>query len=147
MYNTKTNNRHNVEFFPQIDRVLNEIFNTSINHIIDEKKINFSHPNANVRELKDRFVIDLAIPGLDKSDVKINVEKSILTISADKPEVEGQKFKLNEFKYGKFSRKFKLPETVVTDNITAELINGILSVTINKRKEDIDNGPKEINIL
>ena len=145
MYTTK-NNKSGAEIFPQIDRVLNEIFNTTINHAVDEKKNKYSQPSANVKEFKDRFEIYLAVPGMEKDDIKVKVEKNILTMSAEKEVEQDSTYKLTEFKYGTFSRTFKLPETVDVSTIDATLKNGVLTIHIGKRKEDIDNGPKEITI-
>jgi HSP20 family protein len=146
MYTTKNHRKNSTDLFPQIDRVLNEIFNTSINHFVDEKQMDYSQPKANVIEFKDRFVIDLMVPGMSKEDVKLNVDKYILTISADKQLENDLKYKLAEFKYGKFERKFKLPNNIDISKLSAELKHGILSITLHKRKEDIDNGPRDIEI-
>lgn len=146
MYTTKTNNKHHKDYFPQIDRVLGEIFNTNFNHLLDENKVGYTHPAANVHEHKEKFVIALAVPGLAKEDVKIKVDKKVLTISADKDGEQEVKFKVKEFMYGKFSRKFKLPNAADVDAISAEMNNGVLSITIGKKKEEIDNGPKDIQV-
>ena len=146
MYTTRTNNKQQKDYFPQIDRVLGEIFNTNFNHILDENKVGYSHPSANVQEHKDKFVIALAIPGLEKGDIKIKVDKKVLIISADKEADNDAKFRMKEFMYGKFSRKFKLPNAANVDEINAEMSNGVLSITIGKKKEEIDNGPKEIEV-
>ena len=143
MYTTK-NGRHGVDLFPQIDRVLNEMFNTTIAHATDEKKNKFSQPTANVTEYKDRFEVCLAIPGMEKKDIAVKIAKNVLFISSEKEhEVEG-KFKLQEYSYGSFSRKFKLPQTLDLDTVDASLTNGILKIAISKREDAIDNGPKEI---
>lgn len=146
MYNTKTNHRTKNDVFPQIDRVLGEIFNTNFDHFIDEKKVGYTYPASNVLELKDRFVIELAIPGMSKEDIKINLDKKVLSVSADKETKDEGKFRMKEFKFGKFSRQFKIPNAADLETISAEMTNGILSISINKRKEEIDNGPKEIKV-
>ncbi len=146
MYTTRKNHRHNADLFPQVDRVLNEIFNTSLSHFADEGKLGYTHPSANVREFKDKFIIEFAIPGMEKSDVSIKVDKDVLIVSADKEADKEIKYRLAEFRYGKFSRKFKLPKSVDTGAIEADLINGVLSITIGKKEEAVDHGPKEIKI-
>jgi len=145
MYTTK-NGKHGADLFPQIDRVLNEIFNTTISHATDEKKNKFSQPSANVKEFKDRFEVYLAVPGMEKKDIAVKVAKNVLTISSEK-EIENEgKFKLKEYSYGSFSRKFKLPQTLDLDTVDATLINGVLTISISKREDAIDNGPKEIAV-
>lgn len=146
MYTTKANNKFKNDLFPQFDKVFNELFNTSFDHIIDEKKNNFTQPSANVIEYKDRFSISIAIPGFTKDDVNIKLEKNMLSISSEREATSEKKFKMKEFSYGKFSRKFKLPNSIDSSSIQAELNNGILEILLQKREEEIDNGPKEITI-
>jgi HSP20 family protein len=145
MYTTR-NGRPQNNLFPQIDSVLNEIFNTTINHATDERKSKYSQPSANVKEFKDRFEIYLAIPGYEKSEVSIKVEKDVLTIASEKENEVADKFKLKEYQYGVFSRKFKLPKTLDLSTVDATLRNGILTVSIQKRPDEVDNGPKEIKV-
>ena len=145
MYTTR-NGRTHKNLFPQIDNVLNEIFNTTINHATDEKKSKYSQPSANVKEFKDRFEIYMAIPGYEKSDVSIKVEKHVLTIASEKESTVEDKFKLQEYNYGLFSRMFKLPQTLDLSSVNAALKNGVLTVSINKRPDEVDNGPKEIKV-
>ena len=146
MYSTKTNNKFHNDLFPQFDRVLNELFNTSFKHITDETKVNYTHPAANIQEFKDKFVIDLAVPGFEKNEIAIKIDKNVLILSSEKENTSEEKFKIKEFNYGNFSREFKLPETVDKTSISAELTNGLLKITLNKRSEEIDNGPKAITI-
>lgn len=145
MYRTK-NGKHRSDLFPQIDRVLNEIFNTTIDHAADEVKNKFSQPSANVQEYKDRFEVHLAIPGMEKKDIDVKIAKNVLTISSDADLKEDGKFKLKEYAYGKFSRKFKLPETLDLDTVDAKLKNGILTIAIAKKTEEVDRGPLEIKV-
>lgn len=145
MYNTKNRNTRKNDLFPQIDRVLNEIFNTSFKHLADEETIKYSHPAANVKEHADKYVIEMAVPGMEKSDMNIKVIKNILTISADK-EAEDKTYKFKEFSYGKFSRQFRLPQAADTGKISASMHNGILAIDIMKKEEEQDKGPQEITI-
>ena len=146
MFITKFNKEMNQDLFPQVDRVLDEIFNTSFQHATDKRTQNFTQPRSNVREYDDRFQIDMTVPGLEKSDINIKLEEKILIISADKEVASEGKLRYKEFSFGKFSRKFKLPKSIDTSNIKADLNAGILSIVLGKRKEEIDNGPRDIEI-
>ena len=145
MYTTKNYNGR-ADLFPQIDNVLNTILNTTIAHATYEQKQKFTQPSSNVKEFGDRFEIYVAIPGFDKSDVKLKVEKKILSVSAENENNSEGKFHLKEFNYGSFNKKFKLPLSADALSISAEMINGILIIEIPKRKDDIDQGPKTIEI-
>ena len=92
-------------------------------------------PSANVMENDDAYKIELAVPGFQKKDFKINVEKDILTISTDREMNGDDNYTMREFGYNNISRSFSMPETIDNEKIKAEYKNGILSVTLPKREE------------
>ncbi len=147
MYTTKTRRNYSNTIFPEIDALLGDLLNTNLSHAVNEKTARFTQPKANVVEFNDRFELGLAVPGMNKSDIKLKVEKNELSISAEAGELPERKFRLREFAYGTFDRKFKLPEIVEVTAISATMLNGILTIVIPKKKEALDNGPKEINIV
>jgi HSP20 family protein len=79
-------------------------------------------PKVNISEDKSSYSLQVAAPGLHKSDFKIDVHGNILTISAEreeKKEEKEEKFSRKEYNYSSFSRSFTLPETVLQDKIEA----------------------------
>lgn len=90
---------------------------------------------VDIREEGDAFYVDAEVPGLAAEDVKVDVEKNILTISGErkveKEESEGS-YRRVERSYGSFSRSFTLPETVNADAIHADLKNGVLTLRLPK---------------
>lgn len=93
-------------------------------------------PATNIIENEDSFELSLAVPGLEKDDIKIDLEDNLLTISAEKEEkTENVNFSRKEFAYHSFSRAFTLPKTVEVDKITADYKNGILNIIIPKIEE------------
>lgn len=97
-------------------------------------------PRANVMEQEDRFEIELAVPGMNKEDFSISIEKDLLTIEASSTEEtkeQNANFTRREFAYGKLSRAFSLPENVDRDAIKAEYVNGILKLTLPKTEKEI----------
>ncbi|MCC6601354.1 MAG: Hsp20/alpha crystallin family protein [Crocinitomicaceae bacterium] len=106
-------------------------------------------PAANVKESKENFVIELAVPGRDKEDFSIRTEGKNLVISyekAEKSETENEKFSRREFKLSSFSRTFLLPEVVDKESIGASYNNGILSITLPKKDEAMRENNKEIRV-
>jgi HSP20 family protein len=96
-----------------------------------------SVPAVNIVENDNEFVIEVAAPGLDKKDFKIDLENNVMTISSekeDKMEDKNGKSIRKEFRYTSFSRTFTLPETVDSDKIRAKHKDGILSVSIPKKE-------------
>ena len=108
----------------------------------------YTSPRVNVTEEKDAFVLYLAVPGLKKSDIVMNIDKDVLTISHNSEKQDENVYYSNrEFNYNNFERTFRIPETVNTEKIKAAYEDGILKIHLAKREEAIDRGPKEIKIL
>jgi HSP20 family protein len=91
---------------------------------------------VDIREEDDAFYVDAEVPGLAAEDVKVDIEKNVLTLSGErkvvKEETEGT-FRRVERQYGSFTRSFTLPETVDTDNISADLKEGLLALRLPKK--------------
>ncbi len=115
-----------------------------------EDRANMSVPAVNVLEDADNFKIELAAPGMEKKDFKIDLENNVLTISSEKEykhedEKDG-KFMRREFGYASFKRSFTLPESVDADKIKANYKDGLLHINIPKREEAKQKPPKQISI-
>ena len=107
-------------------------------------------PAVNIRESEEKFVIELAAPGLEKSDFKIMIEQDTLTISSEKKSevnVENEKFTRKEYNYNSFSRSFSLPETVDPETVAANYHNGILSVALPKKLVEVKSKVRQVEIL
>jgi HSP20 family protein len=135
-----------------VNKTLPNIFDDVLNgHLFDDAVVKRQHtaPRVNIIEGKENFRIELAAPGLNKEDMKVDVEKDVLTISSEK-EMDNQSndeaLLRREFGYNKFSRAFTLPNTVDYEKITATYNNGVLNVIIPKKEEAKDKGPKSIKI-
>ena len=88
----------------------------------------------NVYEHDDKISIVAEIPGLDKKNVSVDVEDSILTISGDKHGLEdnGGKCITRELKQSSFKRSFNLGEHLEGDDVSAKFKDGMLSISIPK---------------
>jgi HSP20 family protein len=100
---------------------------------------NTTLPSVNIKEGDDSYIVDMAAPGLEKKDFKIELNNGMLTISSEKKieseTKKGQHFTKREFSYQSFNRSFSLPNTVEGDKISAKYENGILKVVIPKKEE------------
>ncbi len=96
-------------------------------------------PAVNIKEENDKFVLELAAPGMKKDDFKINLDNYQLTISAEtrneKKEREDS-YTRREFVYNSFSRSFTLPKTIDIDKIKADYRNGVLNIVLPKKEEE-----------
>ena len=98
-----------------------------------------SLPAVNIREDEKAFYLELAVPGMDKKDLHIEVKDDVLTISSEhkeekQEELEG--YKRREFSYSSFCRSFYLPEDVNGDKIGANYKDGIMNVEIPRQEEE-----------
>lgn len=93
-------------------------------------------PATNIVENENSFEVILAVPGLEKEDLKIDLEDNLLTISAEK-EVKNDElnYSRKEFQYHSFKRSFSLPKTVEVEKIKADYKSGLLNITIPKIAE------------
>ncbi len=99
-----------------------------------------AYPKVNVYEYDDKIGIVAEIPGLDKKQLKVEVEDNVLTISGDKHTVaddEGAKVLRRELKASSFKRSFELGELLDGDNVSAKFKDGILSVSIPKTEPEL----------
>ncbi len=109
---------------------------------------NFSYVPVNINETNDAYQLEVVAPGFDKADFKINVDQTILTISAEKKAVEkneNEKKVRKEYSYKSFNRSFTLDEKINSADIQAKYDNGILYITLPK-KEEVKVSPKEISV-
>jgi HSP20 family protein len=115
----------------------NDVFDSILNDRFIGDKLISRIPAVNIAENENEFHIELAAPGLKKEDFKINLDKNVLSVSADKKveNVEGTKFSKREYNYTSFTRSFTLPETVDHSKIDAEYTDGVLTLTVAKREE------------
>jgi len=115
-----------------------------------QKPVGLSLPKVNIKEGEDGYLLELAVPGMDKKDFKINLDQDVLTISSDKKEEASEdrkQYTRQEFSYHSFERRFNLPEDVDSEKIAANYVNGVLSIEIPKRDEAKPQPPKAIEIV
>src|SRR6187200_927062 len=95
-------------------------------------------PGVNIRENDESFVVEMAAPGMNKEDFRIELNGNNLIISSEKnmdqETKEGERYTRKEFSYQSFSRAFTLAKDVVdADKIAAKYQNGLLQLVIPKK--------------
>jgi len=108
-----------------------------------------SMPAVNIKEDEKRFTLDLAVPGIDKKDLRIEINDDVITVSSEQKtekEENADDFKRREFSYTSFCRSFYLPENVNKEKIEANYRDGILSVVLPKDEEEKTKLTKQIKI-
>lgn len=92
-------------------------------------------PALDVWETEDALVYAFDLPGIAEDEIQIEVENSMLTVSAERTrssEVDGERFQRFERRYGSFSRTVGLPEGVDDAAIKASYEHGVLEVRVPK---------------
>jgi len=116
-------------------RVFDEFFQTTP---AARPVVQTSVPAVNVKETNDNFELEVAAPGFHKEDIKIEVNKGVLTISGEQKAATAEQqsgYTRREFRAANFSRRFTLPETANDAQIRAQYNNGILHVVLPKKEE------------
>ena len=115
----------------------NDVFDSILNDSLGDR-LSTRVPAVNIAETDNEFHIELAVPGLKKEDFKINLDKNVLSISAEKKAEntdEGKKYSKREYSYSSFVRSFTLPESTDHAKIEADYTDGILKLNVPKKEE------------
>ena len=127
------------ELFTELPGLLKSEFNQNINK---------GFIPVNIKETEKSYQLEVVAPGFEKTDFKINLDQSLLTVSAEKKEeVKDEKKKQirREYSYQSFKRSFTVDEKIDATNIEATYINGVLILNLPK-KEVVKASATEISI-
>lgn len=94
---------------------------------------------TDIRELKDKYVIDIDLPGFKKENINISLNNGYLNISAkNSTEIneEEEKYVHQERFYGECSRNFYVGDSIKEEDISAEFKDGILKIDIPKKNDE-----------
>ncbi|CAN5424060.1 Hsp20/alpha crystallin family protein [soil metagenome] len=104
-----------------------------------QKELSSTRPAVNIKETEDGYSLELAAPGFEKGDFKIDLDHDLLIVSVEKEkksENEKEGYTRREFNYASFKRSFTLPNTVDREKIDGVYTNGILNVTLPKKEQE-----------
>jgi HSP20 family protein len=109
-----------------------------------------STPAVNIYENNEKFEIEIAAPGLEKEDFKIDLKNDYLLVYSEKKDKKEEKEKgkvvRSEFRYSSFQRSFALPKDIDLTAINATHKNGVLTIELPKRVEQKDSSVRQIEI-
>ncbi len=137
-------------------------FEGSMNNLVDELfkelpmffKNDFNNTErkgsvpVNVKETANGYQLEVVAPGFEKADFKINLDDSLLTISAERKndeKYESDKQIRREYSYLSFKRSFTVDTKIDATKIEASYINGVLILNL-PMKEEVKASVKEIII-
>jgi HSP20 family protein len=143
------NTNSNVNF-PTWSSWLDDIFNRDLPSVFSSNfNTGITLPKVNIKETDDAFMVEMAVPGLKKSDFQIDIDNQVLSISTETKEENEHKeenYTRREFGYSSFKRIFTLPESVDDEKINANYKEGILSILLPKKEEARKKPTRSIKI-
>jgi len=132
--------------FAAMQRELDHAFNRFLGGTMEDNTPSHWMPPVDIAEREKDYTIKIELPGVEKNDVKITIQKDVLTIRGEKKQ-EGEEKSGNyqriERCYGSFQRSFTLPTSVSSDKIEASYDNGVLTINLPKVEEA---RPKEVEV-
>lgn len=119
---------------------VNRLFSTNLSRPFGDEGMARGawNPSVDIYENKDQIVLEAELPGMKREDFDLSIENNVITLRGERrfeKQDEGDNFHRVERSYGSFARSFTLPQTVQTDEVTAEYRNGVLRVKMPKREE------------
>jgi HSP20 family protein len=127
------------------DSVVDDFFN-SIPGLWNDGYSGINLAPVNIYETAEGYQLEVSVPGINKEDIKVNVEKGLLTISSDKKEEsksEEYKTVRREFSHRAFKRSFTVADHINVEAIQAKYENGILKLFLPK-KDQVKDNPKQV---
>ncbi len=106
-------------------------------------------PAVNILEKKDGYSVEMAAPGLKKSDFKIDVDDNLITIGCEKEmekKTEEKEFTKQEYNYSSFSRSFTVPERADVSKVNARYEDGVLKLFVPKKEKAAREEAKRIKV-
>lgn len=136
--------------YPNVSNWLDEIFNRDLPSVFTSNfNTGISLPKVNIKETADAFMVEMAVPGLKKSDFDIDLDNQVLSISTEtkeESELKEGNYTRREFGYSSFKRTFNLPESVNDEKINANYENGILNILLPKKEEAKQKPARSIKV-
>ena len=102
-----------------------------------------SNPAVDIFEDGDSLILVADLPGVQEQDLEITINKDILTIEAQGPDHPEGRSGAKEFDYARYRRQFQLTEAVDSDNVSAELTRGVLTLTLPKAAAEV---PRRVEV-
>ena len=133
------------EFSTLQDR-MNRLFRDSYGEREEALTTSTFAPPVDVYEDEHNVTLKIEVPGIDEKDIDVRVENNNLTVHGERKFEKDEKeenYRRVERRYGSFTRTFTLPNTVETENVSANYDKGVLKIKLAKKAEA---KPKQIKV-
>jgi HSP20 family protein len=113
---------------------------------ITKTEVRWATPNVNIYEDENKFTFQVDLPGIKESEVKIEIENDILSITAKKEVSEiSENLVYREYKESSYFRKFILNQKIDESNTKAKMKNGRLILELPKLKPELKKISIQVN--
>ena len=133
-------------FIKSVNDEISTILNRGFDSLFPEFVYNEDYTDSDklsmpveLHEHEKDYIVQAELPGVNKEDLDIDIDKNYITINAKKEEEHEEKddhYKKSEFRYGEFSRTVYFPKDIDTEKTTAKLENGILKIDAPKKESE-----------
>lgn len=138
-----------VRMHETMDRLFDDLFSNSVGWSIGRQRgdqagaHSLLTPQVDISEADEAYRLSVDLPGVESKDIELSADEESLTIRAEKQreasdsDDDGTRFHRVERSFGRFERMLTLPVDADTENISAKYTNGVLEISVPRRK-DID---------
>ena len=147
---TKTNTTMKLVRYNQLEPQMPATFSGLLDRFFQDSfgpSIKQFSPSVDISEDEKAYEIHVAVPGVKKSDFKIDLTDGKLTISGERKfeeKKEGKNFHSIETQYGSFTRSFFIPEDVIEEKVEANYEDGVLKLTLPKKEKKVNKATIEV---
>ncbi len=115
---------------------MDRFFEENWRPFFEEGRLGLHALSLDMHEDGNNYVVTTEMPGVKPENIQVRVEHDMLSIEGEIPEEviekEGERVIMKERRYGKFSRRIRLPQTVDADKVDAAYQDGVLRLTLPK---------------
>lgn len=131
---------------PTFENFVESTFGTNIKDDAKDGQEVSTVPSVNIADENTAFEVDVALPGVSKDEIKLELDGNCLVISSEKQyedEDINKNWTTREYGYASFQRMFQLPSNIDENKVDAVMKNGILKIRVGK---DESNSNKKVRI-
>ncbi len=131
---------------PVMPRRFSSLLDDFFNDVVTSDTGRMFVPSLDITEDESHYHVRVALPGMKKDDIHVDLQDRRLTVSGERKEEQEDKdtrYHLTETRYGNFERSVMLPENIDQNKIDARFEDGILKLDIEKKEKQVN---KQIKI-
>ena len=118
------------------DRDIDRLLNPALTNDNETDLVADWLPAVDIKDKQDHFELTADLPGVDPENIEVTMEDGVLTIQGNREaetSEESENYRRYERVSGRFLRRFSLPDTANSEDISATTRHGVLKVSIPKQ--------------